>query len=283
MTTNTALNPFSFESHQIRVVADEQGEPWFVAKDVCDILGYKNSSLTISRHCREGGISKRYTPTESGEQEMIFINEGNLYRLIVKSNMPIAEKFESWVCDEVLPSIRKTGSYTATITPAQQLQLRRAVAKIAHKPEHFKSAYHHLHDQFQISEYKQLPSSQLEEALAFIASLEGEYLPRHEIPNALHELPKPTPAEQIFAEHIAKVRTAFYAWRDTVKAKHPDIGWPDIDVNDLALALIKDQIGMPRFLVSFTDKGELHMSLIPGRTVIATPEELLMKLTAVRR
>jgi prophage antirepressor-like protein len=72
-------------------------EVWFCGIDVCNVLGYENARVTLKKHCREGGVSKRYAPTSSGEQEMNFINEGNLYRLILKSQMPNAERFESWV------------------------------------------------------------------------------------------------------------------------------------------------------------------------------------------
>ncbi|WP_275068718.1 BRO-N domain-containing protein, partial [Pasteurella multocida] len=65
----------------------------------------------LAKHCKQGGIAKRYTPTQSGEQEMIFINEPNLYRLIIKSRKPEAEPFETWVFEEVLPQIRKMGKY----------------------------------------------------------------------------------------------------------------------------------------------------------------------------
>lgn len=123
-------------------------------------------------------------------REVLMINEGNLYRLIIKCRLPVAERLEALVCDEILPAIRKHGAYVHTITPAQQLQLRRAVAKIARKPEEFKAVYHKLHDEFQISEYKQLPSKQIDAALEFIASLDGEYLPKPEPVNALHELPQ---------------------------------------------------------------------------------------------
>ncbi len=82
------------------------------AVDVCRALGYKNTRDAIIKHCRQKGVAKRDTPTEGGKQEMTFIDEGNLYRLILKSNLPAAREFESWVCDEVLPSIRRTGSYS---------------------------------------------------------------------------------------------------------------------------------------------------------------------------
>lgn len=102
---------FEFEALPIRVVTGEDGEQWFCAKDICAILGYSNSRQSIGDHCREKGVSNRYTLTEKGNQELQFIDEGNLYRLIIRSRKETAKRFESWVCDEVLPALRKTGGY----------------------------------------------------------------------------------------------------------------------------------------------------------------------------
>lgn len=112
MTTLVQFNAFNFKSSQVRVITDPNQEFWFCGSDVCYILGYKNAPDALAKHCKQGGIAKRYTPTQSGEQEMIFINEPNLYRLIIKSRKPEAEPFEAWVFEEVLPQIRKTGQYS---------------------------------------------------------------------------------------------------------------------------------------------------------------------------
>ncbi|MDE3738605.1 BRO family protein [Pseudomonas resinovorans] len=102
---------FEFEALPVRVMTEENGEHWFCAKDVCEVLGYNNTSQTVEDHCREAGVSKRYTSSGGQRRELAFINEGNLYRLIIKSRKEEAKHFESWVCDEVLPALRKTGSY----------------------------------------------------------------------------------------------------------------------------------------------------------------------------
>ncbi|WP_236187163.1 BRO-N domain-containing protein [Pseudomonas protegens] len=102
---------FEFEALPVRVVTEEGGEYWFCAKDVCEVLGYSNTSQTIDDHCRESGVSKRYTSSGGQQRELAFINEGNLYRLIIKSRKEEAKQFEAWVCDEVLPALRKTGGY----------------------------------------------------------------------------------------------------------------------------------------------------------------------------
>lgn len=89
----------------------ENGKEYFPATEVAKILGYSNPQKAVRDHCKEKGCTNRSVLTKGGKQEKKFIDEGNLYRLITKSNLPQAEVFESWVFDEVLPSIRKTGMY----------------------------------------------------------------------------------------------------------------------------------------------------------------------------
>lgn len=105
------LQIFSSEEFgQIRT-AEINGKPYFVASDVATALGYTNPRKAVIDHCK--GVTKRDTPTSGGTQELSYINEGDVYRLIMRSKLPAAEKFESWVMDEVIPSIRKNGGYIA--------------------------------------------------------------------------------------------------------------------------------------------------------------------------
>lgn len=97
------------EFGQVRTV-EIDGKPYFVANDVARALGYSVPKDAVSRHCK-GALKHRFL-TEGGRQEMKIIPEGDMYRLITHSNLPSAERFESWVFDEVLPDIRKTGSYS---------------------------------------------------------------------------------------------------------------------------------------------------------------------------
>lgn len=96
------------------------GKPYFSAVDVAKALGYSNAHDAIGRHCK--GVVKHDTPTNSGVQPINFIPEGDIYRLIVRSQLPSAEKFEEWVFDEVIPSIRKTGGYHVPQTYAEALR-----------------------------------------------------------------------------------------------------------------------------------------------------------------
>ena len=106
---STELQPFAFQSHQLRVLVDDQGIPWFIAKEVADILGYSDASkLTQSldedekQNRQIGGF---------GPRGVITINESGLYQAILNSKKPEAKVFRKWVTGEVLPSIRKTGGY----------------------------------------------------------------------------------------------------------------------------------------------------------------------------
>ena len=110
------LSVFKFQSdeeqmlNEIRTV-EIDGEIWFVASDVAKTLGYKRPSEAVRQHCKEKGTVKDRIPTEGGEQEVLLINEPNVYRLIIKSQLPAAEAFENWLFEEVVPSIRKKGFY----------------------------------------------------------------------------------------------------------------------------------------------------------------------------
>lgn len=96
------------EFGEIRTI-EENGKVLFCGKDVATALGYNEPHKAIARHCKGG--TKRPIPTDGGTQEMLVIPEGDIYRLAAKSELPGAERFESWIFDEVLPSIRKHGAY----------------------------------------------------------------------------------------------------------------------------------------------------------------------------
>ena len=99
---------------------EADGKILFAASDIAKALGYTNPSKAVNDHCK--GITKCYTPTVGGVQALNFIPEGDVYRLIAHSKLPSAEKFESWVFDEVLPTIHKTGSYSKPMSELEILQ-----------------------------------------------------------------------------------------------------------------------------------------------------------------
>lgn len=97
------------EFGEIRTI-EENGKVLFCGKDVASALGYKDTTNAIKQHCR--GVVKRHLTDSLGRDQISnFIPEGDIYRLAAKSELPGAERFESWIFDEVIPSIRKTGGY----------------------------------------------------------------------------------------------------------------------------------------------------------------------------
>lgn len=96
------------EFGELRTI-EEGDKIYFVASDAAKALGYSQPHKAVWDHCK--GVLKRNIPTNGGVQQMSIIPEGDLYRLVIHSKLPSAEKFESWVFDDVLPTIRKTGGY----------------------------------------------------------------------------------------------------------------------------------------------------------------------------
>lgn len=111
VTTTASGIDAMFEGSSVLVV-EENGQVWFKAKDVCDVLGYKNDTDALQDHCKKDGVAFRYSiDTINRKQRTTFINEANLYRLIFKSKKPAAERFEAFVMEELLPTVRKTGKF----------------------------------------------------------------------------------------------------------------------------------------------------------------------------
>ena len=197
----TNLSVFSFNSNDVRTFADSNGEPWFLANDICAILGYANPRQAVQKNCKDRGVSKRDTPTESGIQEMTYINEPNLYRLIIKSRKPEAEAFEAHVMEVILPTIRKTGSYTAPerktkqvliggLTADQQDAIKALVnSRIDSVPKEKQRGtamklWGAINRKFGTKTYKDIDPSEFINVLSLVSRLplEGELMPRNETP-----------------------------------------------------------------------------------------------------
>ena len=110
------------EFGMVRTATDENGEPWFCTKDLCDVLGYKNSSCAVNQHVRSSDVAKRYVARLAKNRfgvcegkmqvvQMNFVNESGFYALVLGSKLATAVKFKDWVTSVVLPQIRKTGGY----------------------------------------------------------------------------------------------------------------------------------------------------------------------------
>lgn len=143
-----------FNDIAIRHVTDDKKNVWFVADDVCKVLGYKNTFKAIADHCgkvidskdidNEHCFARKINVKDANghAQAMTAISEGDLYRLVIRSRMPEARIFESWVCDEVIPQIRKTGKYAVKrkitmSTPEAQAKYEAAKAALSEQCELF--------------------------------------------------------------------------------------------------------------------------------------------------
>ena len=113
---------FKFEGKEVRTLKVDD-EPWFVGKDLAEILGYSNTRDALSRHVEpeDKGVAK--LDTLGGKQNQTVVNESGMFSLILSSSLPNAKKFKRWVTSEVLPTIRKTGSYQLPQTPEGQIRL----------------------------------------------------------------------------------------------------------------------------------------------------------------
>ena len=118
------------EFGEVRAVEIE-GKPFFCGSDVAKALGYTNPNKAINDHCR--AITKWSTPISGKMQDINYIPEGDLYRLIASSKLPTAEKFECWVFDEVLPSIRKHGGYISGQAEMSPEELMAKALQVAQK------------------------------------------------------------------------------------------------------------------------------------------------------
>lgn len=195
--------PFSFGRQQVRTLLIE-GQPWFVAADVCTSLAIGNVSLAVNgRADREGdgldedekGIATVNTP--SGAQEMLVVNESGLYALIFKSRKAEAKRFKKWVTAEVLPAIRKYGRYedhgkmTELMNQLSLGQFNAIKGVIRDKakavPSELRQSFqlimhNRLHTRFNVSRTELIPAADFDAACNFIAAyaIEGEYLAKKE-------------------------------------------------------------------------------------------------------
>ncbi|EML6546667.1 BRO family protein [Staphylococcus aureus] len=117
-----ALQTFNFEELPVRTL-EVDGEPYFIGKDVADILGYTNSRKALSDHVDEEDKLTSRIVTAGQNRNVTIINESGLYSLIFSSKLENAKRFKRWVTSEVLPTLRKTGAYQVPSDPMQALRL----------------------------------------------------------------------------------------------------------------------------------------------------------------
>lgn len=125
---NNEIQKFDFKGSSLRTLTDEAGEPWFVAKDVCDILGISNPSMAVTALDKDEVAQidpKDYLGSENRSNQAVnIVSEPGLYKLIMRSRKPEAKEFQRWVTHEVLPQIRRTGGYIPTSDSDEDIMAR---------------------------------------------------------------------------------------------------------------------------------------------------------------
>ena len=189
---NTDFTIFRFGDNEIRVI-DKSGEPWFVAEDICNALRLTNPTMSMKALDEEE--RSKFNLGRQGEANIV--SESGMYTLVLRcrdavNKGSVPHKFRKWVTGEVLPSIRKTGSYEKPLsrksTTEERTPLRDAVNMLVSKRHMmYPEAYALIHQRFQISSFEQLTPEQIEPAIEYVHSviLEGELLSRQDKQMAL--------------------------------------------------------------------------------------------------
>lgn len=176
------FSTFSFaQQHNVRAF-EQNGIAWFVAADICAALEIQNATQAVSRLDDDERSEIELTDAMGRNQKANIINESGLYILILRSRQAMTKgttawKFRKWVTAEVLPAIRKTGSYTQgslKISPAQKQQIQAAVMARHHRTgEHWQEIYRKLHAYCRVNSYHEIPADRFQTAIAYLDSIEN--------------------------------------------------------------------------------------------------------------
>lgn len=251
----TSVASFSFEKFTVRAI-NRNGEIWFVAADVCAVLDIKNprdAVSTLDDDEKDVGI----TDTLGGKQKSTIINESGLYALILRSRKPEAKRFRKWVTSEVLPSIRKTGAYSLTISKAQQGELSTLIAERFPSGKDRPYAWSRFNNHFRLASYKDLPTNRFEEACEYIGTM-----------------PEPVPALQrpavnlLDKDYFAQVRNIANKFIDdwsrvhNGEDVHPTLTIPD----DVLAGIVAQQLSRQNFRLYVDYSGRLMVDAIPNKS-----------------
>ena len=151
---------------KVRVI-EKNNEPWFVGKDVAEALGYSQPAKAIREHVKDThkGVSEMDTP--GGRQQIIIIDEAGLYSLVLRSKLPAAEAFQEWVVAEVIPSIRKTGSYSVN----QDMKAKEVEARLNNSRARVASTFLKVAQMTDLLEYKHICQQKAAEVLSGVSLL----------------------------------------------------------------------------------------------------------------
>lgn len=255
---------FSFENTAVRTLGTPEN-PLFVALDVCNALQHSNPWKAVKDLCDAEDVSKQELVDAKGRKQTVnCVNESGLYALIFGSKLESAKRFKRWVTNEVLPAIRKQGRYECpitTLTPAQQLAIREAVAKRAKDVSaNYQTIYRAIYARFQVPRYTEILAKDFDKAIEFIRTVDLTVpaVPKKEPqPEQSPKKPAQILASAEFCEHV---RTFVYCWRylfrkeldlvyktmRAMESPHAPMLWEAIhDLNLVFLEKNLEEVGYP--------------------------------------
>lgn len=264
--TATAITPFNFNEHAVRVIQIEDA-PWFVATDVAESLGYKSPKDAAS-YLDDDEKGSAIVRTPGGDQKLTVINESGLYALVLRSRKPEARKFAKWVTSEVLPAIRKTGKYERPanpaidydrISPAQAQDLKELVHAIADaKVQGFAETWARLHRKFRVNSYLELPAARFDEARDYLLGK----LPDDAAPIDPINAPAMVAAHRVAIDYMNNFRAS-------VREGKPSPSMGEIPTEVLQ-GILSEAIMRQRMLVSFNpDTGRIGCTVLGGNEFIS--------------
>ena len=183
----TNLSIFTFENHTVRTLSKDN-EPWFIASDICKALKLENTTKAIKNLDDDEKALTLIQGLNRGNEQVNIISESGMYTLVLRcrdavKKGTIPHRFRKWVTSEVLPSIRKTGSYSLTINTQQQHAIKEAVSQnVSRTGRTFQAVYHDLYNRFQIPKYQDLLSKDFNSAIEYLGTPQIEYKKRYDFP-----------------------------------------------------------------------------------------------------
>ena len=253
-----ALSQFNFQTNAVRTIA-ENGEIWFVAKDISKALDYSQSSTAavIFQSVPDEWKGIKPIDTLGGRQKLLMISEQGLYFFLGRSDKPKALPFQKWLAGEVLPSIRKTGSYSVSISKAQQGELATLIAERFPSGKDRPYAWSRFNNHFRLASYKDLPANRFGEACEYIKTM----------PEPVPALPKQENRNIDLSDPDYIVRTrqiALQYFDDFRKAVREGKDTPTMDIPANVLAgLLAGSLWRYQFVLNISHEGKVQITPMP--------------------
>lgn len=255
------VSNFQFQNNALRVIV-VNGEPWFLAADVCRIIGITSPTKAVKILDDDEVALKTFQGLTNGNDEANFISESGMYKIVMRSQDAIkqgtpAHAFTKWVTSEVLPAIRKTGSYSVSISKAQQGELATLIAERFPSGKDRPYAWSRFNNHFRLASYKDLPTNRFEEACEYIKTM----------PEQIPALPRPA-VNLLDKDYFAKVRDIAIKFADDwVRVGKGEDVQPTLTIPDDVLAgIIAQQLSRQNFRLYVDYAGQLHVDPIPNKS-----------------